>query len=73
MTIQITHSSEFAAAKVALVCMAVPGIFRGPGLPVPFQEVVCDDAIPIALSQGAEDALTVNAACVWARAGFKMI
>lgn len=73
MTIEVARSSESAAAKVALVCVAVPGVFSRPGLPVPFQEVVRNDAVSIALSQGVEDTLTVDAACVWARAGFEVM
>lgn len=73
MTIQVAHSSKRTAAQVALVCMAIPGVFGRPGLPVPFQEVVRDDTVSIALSQGAEDALTVDAAGVWARAAFEVV
>ena len=50
MTIQVAHSSEPAATKIALVRVTVPGIFGRPGPLVPFQEVVRDDAISIALS-----------------------
>ncbi len=73
MAIQVARSSEPAAAKVALVCVTVPGIFSRPGLGVPFQEVVRDDAVSIALPQSVEDALTVDAACVWARAGLEVM
>ena len=37
MTVQVAHGSELAAAEVALVRVAVPGVVGGPGLPVPFQ------------------------------------
>ncbi len=50
MLIQAGHSSEPAAAKVALIRVAVPSVLSRPSLPVPFQEVVRDDAISIALS-----------------------
>lgn len=73
MTVKVAHSSKHAAAKVALVCVAVPSVLSRPGLSVPFQEIVRDDTVSIALSQGAEDALTVDAACVWARAAFEMM
>ena len=73
MAMQVSHSSEPAAAKVALICVTVPGVFSRPGLPVPFQEVVRDNAVPIALSEGAEDALTVDAPCARARAGLEVM
>lgn len=73
MTIQVAHGSERAAAKIALVGVAVPGVSSRPGLPVPFQEVVYDDTVSVPLSQGAEDSLTVDAACVWAGTGFEMM
>ena len=52
MTIQVAHSSELAAAKVALVCVAVPGVINRPrfGPFMPFQEIVRDDTVSIALS-----------------------
>lgn len=53
--------------------MAVPSVFSRPGLPVPFQEVVRDDAVPIALPESFEDALTIDAACVGARAVFEVM
>ena len=73
MTIQVTHPREPSAAKVTLVRVTVPSVFRGPRLPVPFQEVVRDDAVAIALSESVEDALTVDGACVGASAGFEMV
>ena len=36
MLVQVAHSSELAATQVALVCMAIPGVFGGPGFAVPF-------------------------------------
>ena len=50
MLIQVDHSSEPAMAKVALVRVAVPGVFCRPRLPVPFQEVIRDDAVAITLA-----------------------
>ncbi|CAF9911288.1 MAG: hypothetical protein ALECFALPRED_007222 [Alectoria fallacina] len=73
MATQVAHGSELAAAEIALVRVAIPGVVGRPGLPVPFQEVVRDDAVSIALSQGVEDALTVDAACVWASAVFEVM
>ena len=73
MAIQVSHSSEPSAAEVALICLAVPGVFSRPGLPVPFQKVVRDDPVSIALSEGAEYALTVDAACAGARARFEVV
>ena len=64
MTIQVAHSSKSAAAKVALVCMAILDVFTRPGLVVTFYEVIRDDTGSTALSQGLEDALTVDATCV---------
>lgn len=40
---------------------------------MPFQEIIRDDAVPIALSESFEDALTIDAACVGARAGFEVM
>lgn len=73
MAIQVAYGSEPAVAKVALVGVTVPSVFSRPGLPMPFQEIVRDDAVSIALSQRAEDTLTVDAACVLARAGFEVM
>ena len=49
MAVEVARSSEPAVAKVALVCMTVPGVSGRPDLRVPFQEVVRDDAVSIAL------------------------
>lgn len=73
MTIQVSHRSESAAAKVTLVRVAIPSVFGRPGLPVPFQKVVRDDTVPIALSEGFEDALTIDAAGAGASAVFEMM
>lgn len=40
---------------------------------MPFEEIVGEHAVGIALAQGLVDAVTINALSVWARAGFQMM
>lgn len=68
--VQVRHGCEYALAKVALVAAAVPRVLRGPGLLMPFEEVIGDETVAVTLTQGAENALAVEAAGIGAGASF---
>lgn len=71
--IQVLRCSELAVAKVALKSIAVPSVSSRPSLGMPFQEVVCKDAVAVALPHGAKDGLAVDTFCIWACTGLEVM
>ena len=50
MLIQVHWSSEFAVTQIAFIAVPVPCIAGRPGLLVPFEEVVGDEAVGVFLA-----------------------
>jgi hypothetical protein len=64
MLVYGVNAPKLAMAEVTLVCITVLSLLSGPGISVPFQKVVCDQAISVTITQGAENRAAVDALCV---------
>ena len=66
MLFQASSRGKFAVTKIALEAAAVPGVVDHPGVSLPLQEVLRDDAVAIAFPHGLENALAVDVRCIGA-------